>query len=47
MPAELLHHSGDGVGPPVALLHPVGLNLTFWRPLVVELSGRFRLKLVG
>jgi 3-oxoadipate enol-lactonase len=36
-----LHHRVDGRGPRVLLLHPVGLDLRCFDPLVGELAGRF------
>jgi 3-oxoadipate enol-lactonase len=35
-----LHHVIEGVGPRVALLHPVGLDLTFLAPVAALLRGR-------
>jgi 3-oxoadipate enol-lactonase len=37
----ILHHLTQGAGPPVVLLHPVGLDLTFWRPVAERLVHRF------
>jgi hypothetical protein len=33
-----LNYRIDGRGPRLVLLHPVGLDLTFFNPLVAELS---------
>lgn len=38
----VLHHRIDGAGPPLVLLHPVGLDLTFFDPIVADLGQRFR-----
>lgn len=35
-----LHHQVDGRGPRVLLLHPIGLDLRCFEPLVAELAGR-------
>jgi pimeloyl-ACP methyl ester carboxylesterase len=46
------HHDGarvayreTGAGPPIALLHSVGLSHREWEPIVAALSGRFRVLL--
>src|ERR1700752_2654947 len=46
------HHDGariayreTGTGPPLALLHSLGLSHREWEPVVAELSSRFRLVL--
>jgi len=39
----LLHYRIDGSGPPIVLLHPVGLDLTCFDALVPLLSDRFRI----
>jgi 3-oxoadipate enol-lactonase len=41
--ASLLNYKIDGRGPHVVLLHPVGLDLTFWDDVVALLSDRFRI----
>jgi 3-oxoadipate enol-lactonase len=41
MAAPALHHRVDGSGPNVVLLHPVGLDLTCFDPLVADLGQRF------
>ena len=41
MAAATLHHVVEGAGPRVALLHPVGLDLTFLQPVAAALSGRY------
>jgi 3-oxoadipate enol-lactonase len=41
MPAVALHSTLDGTGPRVALLHPVGLDLTFLQPVAATLSRRY------
>jgi 3-oxoadipate enol-lactonase len=41
MTAVPLHHVIEGAGPRVALLHPVGLDLTFLQPVAAELSRRY------
>ena len=33
----------EGAGPDVVLLHPTPLSHEFWRPLVLELKGRYRM----
>ena len=38
----LLNYTVEGEGPPVLLLHPVGLNLTFLAPLAVALRKQYR-----
>lgn len=38
----ILNHTLEGSGPPVLLLHPVGLNLTFLAPLAETLRKRYR-----
>jgi 3-oxoadipate enol-lactonase len=38
----ILHHVIDGAGRSVALLHPVGLDLTFLQPLAALLASRCR-----
>lgn len=43
MASPLLHYRIDGTGPMVALLHPVGLDLTFFDPLVAELDGEYQI----
>jgi 3-oxoadipate enol-lactonase len=43
MPSPLLHHQLDGSGPRIALLHPVGLDRTFFNPLVSELRADYRI----
>lgn len=42
MTEPLLHHRLDGDGRHVLLLHPVGLDLTFFDPLVALLTSRGR-----
>jgi 3-oxoadipate enol-lactonase len=37
----LLHHVTEGSGPPALLLHPIGLDLTFWRPVAERLAKGF------
>lgn len=37
-----LHYEVDGQGPPVLLLHPVGLDLKWWEPQVEGLRSEFR-----
>jgi 3-oxoadipate enol-lactonase len=37
----LLHHRIEGHGPVLALLHPVGLDLTFLDPVAAALKNRF------
>jgi 3-oxoadipate enol-lactonase len=37
----LLHSRVDGSGPRIVLLHPVGLDLTFFEPMVVNLRERY------
>ena len=37
----LLHHMTEGSGPPVLLLHPIGLDLTSWRPVAERLAEGF------
>ncbi|HSD53595.1 MAG TPA: alpha/beta fold hydrolase [Burkholderiales bacterium] len=41
-----LHCTVAGAGPHVALLHPVGLDLTFLQPVAVELARRYRVMCV-
>ncbi len=41
MPAVALHSTIDGTGPRVTLLHPVGLDHTFLRPVAAALSRRY------
>lgn len=41
MSTAVLHHTIEGAGPHVALLHPVGLDLTFLLPVAAELSRRY------
>ncbi|MDB5592648.1 alpha/beta fold hydrolase [Enterovirga sp.] len=46
----MLHHRLDGSGPPLVLLHPIGLDLTCWDGVVPSLAARFtvlRLDLPG
>ena len=43
MPAILLNYRLDGAGPRIVLLHPIGLDLTFFDALVVELSPLFQI----
>lgn len=43
LPDSLLHYRIDGSGPKLVLIHPVGLDLTFFDPLVAELSARYRI----
>jgi pimeloyl-ACP methyl ester carboxylesterase len=53
MRLRLYHHSDGarvayreaGTGPPLVLLHSLGLTYREWEPVVDELSGRFRLVL--
>ena len=50
MAAPLLHHVIEGNGPNVVLLHPVGLDLTFWDDVAALLRSRcqlLRLDLAG
>jgi 3-oxoadipate enol-lactonase len=42
MKTSNLHYRIDGSGPRVLLLHPVGLDLTFFEPLAEELSQSYR-----
>jgi 3-oxoadipate enol-lactonase len=42
MATVALHHKIDGAGARIALLHPVGLDLTFLAPVAAELSRNFR-----
>jgi len=37
-----LHYQLDGQGPPVLLLHPVGLDLSWWEPQVEALRSEFQ-----
>lgn len=37
-----LHYEVSGVGPTVLLLHPIGLDSTWWRSLTDALSSEFR-----
>jgi 3-oxoadipate enol-lactonase len=37
----VLHHRVDGTGPRIVLLHPVGLDLSVFDPLITELSPHF------
>lgn len=37
-----LHYQTDGQGAPVLLLHPVGLDLTWWKPQVEALRSEFQ-----
>ncbi len=37
-----LNYELDGQGPPVLLLHPVGLDLTWWEPQVEALRSEFQ-----
>src|SRR3972149_12258212 len=37
-----LHYQLDGRGPAVLLLHPVGLDLTWWEPQVEALRSEFQ-----
>jgi 3-oxoadipate enol-lactonase len=41
MTVARLHHVIEGTGPRVAMLHPVGLDLTFLQPVAAELSRRY------
>ena len=41
MTAATVHHVIEGAGPRVALLHPVGLDLTFLQPVAAALSRRY------
>ncbi len=41
MTQPLLHYTRHGHGPMVVLLHPVGLDGTFWRDLPQSLSDRY------
>lgn len=41
-----LANTRSGSGPLVVLLHPVGLDKTFWDPLPARLSGRFEVMAV-
>jgi 3-oxoadipate enol-lactonase len=43
MDAPRLHYRIDGAGPPIVLLHPVGLDLTCFDALVTELGSRYRI----
>jgi len=43
MPDSPLHHRIEGTGPKVVLLHPVGLDLTFFDPLVANLVSQFQI----
>lgn len=36
---QQLFHRAQGHGPPLVLLHPVGLDGTFWGPLIDEATG--------
>ena len=38
----ILHHSVEGAGPRVLLLHPVGLDLTFLQTMAGQLASRYR-----
>ena len=42
MNAALLNYRMDGAGPRIVLLHPVGLDLTFFDSLTAELSSRYQ-----
>jgi 3-oxoadipate enol-lactonase len=39
MPASVLHHVRTGTGPWAVLLHPIGLDLTFWRATADALAS--------
>jgi 3-oxoadipate enol-lactonase len=43
MDIEALHYRIDGNGPNLLLLHPIGLDLTFFEPMVEELKPRYRI----
>jgi len=43
MPHSPLHYCIEGTGPKVILLHPVGLDLTFFDPLVAKLGSQFQI----
>jgi len=41
LPQPTLHHGITGRGPLLVLLHPIGLEGSWWQPYVSELSERF------
>jgi 3-oxoadipate enol-lactonase len=43
MTKPLLNHKLEGSGPNLVLLHPVGLDLTFWDEVVAALAPRYRI----
>ena len=43
MPDSPLHYCIEGTGPKVVLLHPVGLDLTFFDSLVAKLGPQFQI----
>ncbi len=42
MTSQRLHLTEEGVGRTVVLLHPIGLDATFWKPVSAALKDRFR-----
>lgn len=42
MTSQELHFIDEGNGPTVVLLHPIGLDGTFWGPVAAALSSAFR-----